>query len=195
VSLVTAAAIEPVESWHEESQPWTEEKWLALGETKPRIELFDGSLLVSPAPTYRHQHISRRLANALEPGAEAAGLEVYEAVNLRLKPGRIPIPDLVIVTAVDQDQLIINATLCRLICEIISPSNPATDRVLKMHYYAEAGIPWYLLVDPEPEITLRLYRLDGQRYVEHAVGRPGDPLTLTEPIEATVDPATLGRRR
>jgi Uma2 family endonuclease len=192
---MTAAAIEPVESWNEQSQPWTEEKWLALGETKPRIELFDGSLLVSPAPTYDHQRISLHLAVALMPAAEAAGLEVYEAVNLRLKPGRIPIPDLVITTPVDQDQLIIDATSCRLICEIVSPSNPATDRVLKMHYYADAGIPWYLLVDPKPEIVLRLHRLDGQRYVQHGVGRAGDPLTLTEPIEATVDPATLDRKR
>ena len=76
-------------------------------------------------------------------------------------------------------------------CEVVSPSNPAADRVLKMHYYAQAGIPWYLLVDPEPEIMLTLYRAEGDKYIEVAGGVPGEPITLTEPVQITLDPADL----
>jgi len=52
VSIVTAVPIAELDAI-----PWTEERWIALGETSQRIELFDGSLLLSPAPTPQHQHV------------------------------------------------------------------------------------------------------------------------------------------
>jgi Uma2 family endonuclease len=170
--------------------PWTEEEFFALGETADRVELFDGSLLVSPAPTFRHQALSRRLANALEPAATEAGLEVYEAVNVRLRPGRVPIPDLVLVRPVDPDTLVVEAEDIALICEITS-TNVAVDRVTKMHYYAVARIPWYLLVDPKP-LSLSLYRLDGSNYVEEVSAVAGETLRFTAPITTELDPASLG---
>ncbi len=170
--------------------PMTEEEFLALGETSERIELFDGSLFVTPAPTPRHQYISRRLANALDPGADAAGLHVSEAVNVRLRPDRIPIPDVVVTTMIDFSQPVIDAGAVRLICEIVSPSNASADKVLKMHYYAAAQIEWYLLVEQETG-ALRLYQLSGGRYIERTVAEPGDVFRMTEPLTATIDPGAL----
>jgi Uma2 family endonuclease len=171
--------------------PWTEEDYLALGETADRVELFDGSLLVSPAPTPRHQRISFNLATSMTAAASAAGLDVYEAINIRLKHGRIPIPDLAVVGPIDLDEPVVDVSAVQLICEIVSPGNPASDRVIKMHYYAEAGIPWYLLVEQEPEVTLRLLRYENGHYVEHAVGRVGAPLRMTEPVTVDLDPGDL----
>jgi hypothetical protein len=50
------------------------------------------------------------------------------------------------------------------------------DRLLKKTIYAEAGIGRYLLADPDHEsISLRLFRLDGPRYVVHAFAARRDP--------------------
>ncbi|MFY1689961.1 Uma2 family endonuclease [Plantactinospora sp. WMMB782] len=112
------------------------------------------------------------------------------AVNVRLRSGRIPIPDLVVTGEIDFDDPVVDGTAVRLVCEIISPGNAATDKVLKMHYYATARIPWYLLVEQETG-TLRLHRLDGSHHVEHAVAKPGGSLRLAEPVVAEIRPAEL----
>jgi Uma2 family endonuclease len=174
--------------------PWTEEEYLALGETADRVELFDGSLYVTPAPTPRHQNVARRLAAALDPGADDAGLHVFEGVNVRLRPGRIPIPDLVVTSDIDVDDPVVPASAVRLVCEVLSPNNAAVDKVLKMHYYAAAGIEWYLLVE-QGTATLHLYRLDGDTYREHSVTPVGKILRLTEPLTAEIDPARLLPKR
>jgi len=170
--------------------PWTEQEYFAMGETPERIELLDGSLYVSPAPTRRHQTISGNLLADLRGPARKAGLDVLETINLRLQPARIVIPDLVIADPGDIDALNLDADEIHLVCEITSPSNAAHDRVMKMHYYAQAGIEWYLIVEPKGPV-LHLHRLHGDTYREEATAAPGRPLVLTKPIEVSIDPRDL----
>jgi Uma2 family endonuclease len=62
--------------------------------------------------------------------------------------------------------------------------------IARLGRYAAAGIPCYLIVDPETGV-LRLYRLDGDHYVEDSATKPGETPHLTEPVEAVIRPEDL----
>lgn len=178
------------------SRTWAEDEYLALGELDIRTELVDWKIQVSPSPSNPHQGISRYLANFLEPAALAAGLTVFEAVDTRIGPGTIVCPD-VVVGKLSWQKGINDAADVVLVAEVTSPSNARWDRVQKRQRYAKARIPWYLLVEPEqPELrsaTLRLYRRDGVRYLEHAVAGPGQALRSDEPFPIAIDTDRLIR--
>src|SRR5262245_17100094 len=174
--------------------PWTEADYLALPETRQRIELLDGSLLVTPAPSSDHQQVARRLANVLEAAA-AQELEVVEAVNVRVAPSKLLIPDLLVTRRLGA-MVVYEPQDVLLVAEVVSPSNATTGRMIKPQLYAAAGIPWLLRVelDARQPPELWLYQLVGGSYAERGRAGAGGQLIMTEPVVVTLDPARLRRR-
>ena len=77
-----------------------------------------------------------------------------------------------------------------LAVEVLSPSNPGNDLVLKRHYYAAGGIPRYWIVEPDKR-TLTVLTLDGDSYQDRAVVEPGQVWRSDEPFPLTIDPADV----
>ncbi|GLW34163.1 hypothetical protein Areg01_71000 [Actinoplanes regularis] len=173
--------------------PWTEADWLALGETHERVELFDGRLLVTSAND-DHNEIMGNLRDSLRPAARAAGLRAPLVPNVRLNSERTLIPDLAVKRS-PISTTISTADEVVLVCEITSPSNAANDRVKKMLAYAEANIPWYLLIEPDfidyKSVTLRLFRLVRDAYVVHAAAQQGETLVSCEPFPMSISTEKL----
>ncbi len=180
----------PIPQVFEHVGPWTEKEFLALPVDR-RIELLDGALLVSPSARGKHQRLSLRLAFALD-AAVPVGLEVLEAINVRVGPGKILIPDLAVITVPGLDLAVYQAADVVLVVEIAGPGTAVVDRVVKPQLYAQAGIPHYLRIEQdEAGPSAVAYRLQRNHYVEVARADPGQPLVLTEPFLVTLDLAAL----
>lgn len=171
--------------------PWTEEDFLALPEDR-RIELVDGGLLMSPSAGRRHKRLSSRLWRVLDDVAPTE-FEVLEAINVRIGPDRILIPDLAVVTDPGAEDAVADAAEVALVVEIVSPGSVAADRAVKPPLYAAAGIPHYLRVERDGASAVA-YTLREGRYVEVTRAAAGEVLTLAEPFPVELDLSALARR-
>jgi Uma2 family endonuclease len=168
---------------------WTVDEVLALPEAQTslqRIELVDGALLVSPWPRLEHQRLVRVLTVQLSTGAEP-DFEVFPGANLVLgnRGDRLVIPDLVVTDEPGLNGVSVTERQVVLVAEIVSPSSKVQDRVLKRALYAEALIPYYLLVESVEPVAVTLFALEGEDYVPIVKSDNGE-LRLTRPFEATL---------
>ena len=105
-------------------------------------DLWDGTVWFALGDT-PHQMIIGALAMR---SSRRAGLHVRAAIPVRLAPLRI-VSRPVVTGRSTRTSRSSTAASVRLVGEIVSPSS-ATDKVLKMHYYARRH-PWYLLVEQD----------------------------------------------
>lgn len=152
-----------------------------------RYELIDGSLIVTPSPSWLHQRVSSRLFELLilsNPDRER--FEILHA-PFDVRPGGPTNlqPDLMVFTDAS-----VEAPLPLLVVEILSPSTTHIDLGLKRSRYAAGGIEHYWAVDPdEPSVTA--WSLRDDTYVQVGHGSAGTEVALTAPWPLTVVPAAL----
>jgi Uma2 family endonuclease len=121
----------------------------------PRYELVDGELLVTPAPSQRHQQIVLQLAFVLQPYLTRERLG-----EVRLGPAELPLvsgerfePDLFVIPAVNGRRRRADDEDYRplLICEMLSPSSSRHDRITKRRAFQRNDVPEYWVIDGDAE--------------------------------------------
>jgi Uma2 family endonuclease len=129
--------------------PYREGDYLALPE-EPRCELLYGRLLVTPAPTLRHQLVSGRVFRILADYADRnGGHAFYAPVDVVLANHSIVQPDVIYVTKARSSILGTRVEGAPdLTVEILSPGTARRDLGAKLRLYAESGVPEYWIVDP-----------------------------------------------
>ena len=165
------------------SGPWSEDDFLALNSGVNRIEVIGGSLLVTSWPEAPQGTAPALLTATTTEAARDAGLLAWANVPVRLLPDTIVVPHVVVADTRPTGE-VVDASEVVLLGEVISPGSAALARVLKAHLYAAARIGWYLTAELEP-LAVRLRRLQGERYFEHAVAHEGQTLTSSFPFPFT----------
>jgi Uma2 family endonuclease len=149
---------------------WTRAEVDRLIDERPgyaqRYELVGGELLVTPAPSGRHQRIVLRLAQLLMPY-----LAEHKLGEIFLGPAELPLaageryePDLFVVPLADgrRPTLPLGMTKPILICENLSPGSSRHDRITKRRAFQRNGVPDYWIIDGDAE-AFEVWHPDDER--------------------------------
>jgi Uma2 family endonuclease len=168
---------------------WTVDDLAHTPDDGLRYELVDGVLLVSPAPTNRHQIAVGELHLLLRSAAPADVRVMLAPTDYQPTRRRSLQPDLLVARRSDVGDDPISAPLL-LAVEVLSPSTRSVDLLLKHGVYAESGVASYWVVDPSVP-SVRAWRLEDGAYVDVGTAEGSRPLELDEPFCVRVVPQDL----
>ncbi|MFC8239730.1 Uma2 family endonuclease [Streptomyces chartreusis] len=159
-----------------------------------RVELIEGEIYVTPPANGEHEEIVSEVTDQVSERRRDRSLRNYTGIGLNV-PGASDTghvePDLVIApkgSFDDQEQWHDPASVL-LVAEVTSTSTAERDRAKKIHGYARAGIPVYLLIDREEgEITV-YSDPSGDAYTQNPKYKLGLAVPLPEPLGFELDTA------
>ena len=198
---MAAPAHEPLGSPREPSfdllgtvdRPWTAQMAIDLlpENNGPKVEVFGGSVLVSPHAGVPHQAVERQLPFLLHQAARPAGRWAYPEINI-VSGDDLFIPDFVVVRRSGGDRVSIPIAEVEIMGEIVSPGSRRKDLIDRPREYAAAGVPFFLRVELRNRVpALTLSELVDGGYRPIVAAAAGTTFTMTTPFPFSVDPAEL----
>lgn len=146
---------------------WTEEDYFSLPETNRIVELSEGRLIITPAPTTEHQIIISNLFLLIgnHVSSKKLGKIVTSPVDVRLWEGTIRQPDIVFMSSKHENRITKQYFgVPDLVIEILSESTEKEDRAIKLREYEKAGVPEYWIVDPFNK-SIEVFTLESRVYI------------------------------
>jgi Uma2 family endonuclease len=150
---------------------WTFDELVAeLPETTTPTELWDGELIMAPAPRPNHQRAVARFWRLLHEHVSRndLGEAFISPLDVVLSARRVVQPDVVFISKsrsdIVQDYI---RGIPDLVVEVISEGSWRRDRVEKKNLYEQLGLPEYWIVDPESQ-TIEVFVLEQGSYRIHA---------------------------
>lgn len=157
-----------------------------------RVELIEGEICVSPPANGEHEEFVSELSGQVRDHDK--GLGRYTGIGLYLPGASVTghvIPDLVVAPkgSFHDKQKWHDPSPVLLVAEVTSDSTAARDREKKIHGYARAGIPVYLLIDREEGEVTVFSEPDGDEYAKGAKHKMGLAVPLPSPLGFELDTA------
>ena len=175
-----------------DAKGWTVADLEHLPDDGNRYELLDGELLVSPAPTRRHQAVAFEVGKLLD-AACPQGLAVLVAPLDWQPDGRTSFqPDVLVIRNENMNARNVTDSLI-LAVEVLSPSTRRVDLLKKRVKYESAKVPSYWVVDPDLPSLLAFDLVEG-RYQVVGKAEQDQGVELEHPFPITVRPASLLER-
>ncbi|MEX0692274.1 MAG: Uma2 family endonuclease [Gemmatimonadales bacterium] len=135
---------------------YTVDDVLAFPTDGNRYELVDGELLVTPAPSQRHQGVLARLLGALIPYVSSH----QPVATLFPGPGDVfwddedyVQPDLLVIPSDQVTGRWEDVRTLLLAVEVVSPGSARHDRVTKRRLYQQMRVATYWVVDPDARLV------------------------------------------
>lgn len=155
-----------------------------------RYELVHGALVVSPSPVLRHQRSVMRLAVSLVAVAPSDLEVISSPYDWSPDDGDVFQPDIVVIPrSTPGDAKFVRAAPA-LAVEVLSPSTRLYDRNTKRAAYAEAGLEWLWLVDPDAP-SIEVYGRVDDDLIVVASATGDEALDVSEPFPVSVVPSGL----
>ena len=168
---------------------WTYSEYARFPDDGNRYEVLDGEVLVTPAPSPRHQRVAFDLAVNMDAYVQhqQLGLILLD-IDLLFASGQFLRPDLLFVPEHARDGISDRGMELTpgLIVEVLSPTSGAVDRVKKPRRYKDFGVPEYWVVDPQEQVVwvwrFAEGKTEAERHADHVTWQPAgatEPLTIT----------------
>ncbi len=188
-----------------QTKPATLEDLTATPDDGRIYELLNGEIIVSAAPTFRHQLVLQVLYQSLYGWTQEhdGGIAMIAPTDVVLNDANALQPDLFVLMDDNRGEIVNGKFngVPDLAVEIISPTSRSRDATVKAMRYALAGVREFWLADPDLR-TLNIFILADGVYAEvspgpdralHSVVLAGlrvDPAAVFEQVEQSINRRT-----